>query len=80
MKIFQKTKVGHQLPTSLTKRVEKIGTSELVLWAENALFAIGKNLTHWSRSADAELLEEAHIGAEALLAITLELKKRERNG
>jgi hypothetical protein len=61
-------------------RVSKIGTSELVLWAENALFAIGKNLTQWSRSQDPVLLEEAHIGAEALLAITTELKNRERNG
>jgi hypothetical protein len=80
MKIFQKTKDGYLLPTSLTKRVEKIGTSELILWSENSLFVIGKNLTGWARSQDAFLLEEAHLGAEALLAITAELKKRERNG
>lgn len=78
MKIFKKD--GPQLPTKLTKRVEKIGTSELIVWSENALFAIGKNLTHWSRSRDEALLEEAHIGAQALLAITTELKKRESNG
>ena len=60
--------------------MKKIGTSELVLWSENALFAIGKNLTQWSRSGDPDLLEEAHIGAEALLAITTELKSRNRNG
>lgn len=58
------------------QRAEKIGTSELVLWAENALFVIGKNLTHWDRSKSPELLEEAHMGAEALYAITTELKKR----
>ena len=78
MKIFKQD--GPQLPTKLTKRVEKIGTSELVVWSENALFAIGKNLTNWARNHDEALLEEAHIGAQALLAITTELKKRELNG
>jgi hypothetical protein len=78
MKIFSKD--GPLLPTKLTKRVEKIGTSELIVWSENALFAIGKNLTTWARNKDASLLEEAHIGAQALLAITTELKKRESNG
>lgn len=74
MKIFSKD--GPPQLTKLQKRVEKIGTTDLVLWAENALFAIGKNLTHWSREHDAALLEEAHLGAEALLAITAEIKKR----
>ena len=78
MKIFKKD--GPQLPTKLTKRVEKIGTSELIVWSENALFAIGKSLTNWGRNRDEALLEEAHLGAQALLAITTELKKRELNG
>lgn len=56
--------------------MEKIGTTDLVLWAENALFVIGKNLTQWTRGQDDALLEEAYMGAEALLAITEELKKR----
>jgi hypothetical protein len=58
------------------ERVAKISTPELVRWAENALFVIGKNLTHWERDRAEELLEEAHMGAEALLAITTELKRR----
>jgi hypothetical protein len=58
------------------KRVEKIGTTDLVIWAENALFVLGKNLTHWEKDRTPELLEEAHMGAEALLAITNELKRR----
>lgn len=78
MKIFSKG--GPQQPTKLQQRVEKIGTTDLIMWAENALYVIGKNLTHWSREHDEALLEEAHLGAEALFAITTELKKRERNG
>lgn len=79
MKIFSKGGLPQQ-PTKLQKRVSKIGTSDLVIWAENALFVIGKNLTHWSREHDGALLEEAHMGAEALFAITTELKRREHNG
>lgn len=78
MKIFKKD--GPQPLSKLEQRVSKIGTSELVLWAENSLFVIGKNLTHWSREKSPELLEEAHMGAEALIAITNELKKRDQNG
>jgi len=46
------------------------------MWAENSLFVIGKNLTHWHKEQDDFLLDEAHTGAQALLAITEELKKR----
>ena len=80
MKIFQKNEAGPQPQSKLEKRVASISTTDLISWSENSLFVIGKNLTHWSRSKDADLLEEAHMGAEALLAITAELKKRESNG
>ena len=46
------------------------------MWVENSLFVIGKNITHWERERSPELLEEAHMGAEALYAITTELKNR----
>lgn len=78
MKIFNRD--GSPQPTKLQQRVEKIGTTDLVTWSENALYVIGKNLTHWQRTHEAELLEEAHMGAEALIAITTELKKRDANG
>ena len=61
------------------KRVETIPTSELVMWVENALFAIGKNIAG-SGAKSAEQYEEAVMGAEALYAITLELRKRHANG
>jgi hypothetical protein len=37
---------------------------------------LGKNITHWEKNREEFLLEEAHTGAEALLAITTELKTR----
>ena len=46
------------------------------MWAENALFVIGKEVTHWMRDKNEYSLEEAALGAEALTAIINELKKR----
>ena len=62
--------------TRLEKRVASISTPELVTWAENSLFIIGKEVTSWLRTKDAVLLEEALVGGEALVAIIKELKKR----
>jgi hypothetical protein len=49
------------------------------MWAENALYVIGKELTHHQRDRNIDSLSEAEMGAEALLAITRELKKRITN-
>jgi hypothetical protein len=76
MKIFQKKKVGLQLQTKIEKRVANIATPDLVMWAENALYVIGKEVTHWMRDKNEDSLEEAALGAEALTAIINELKKR----
>jgi hypothetical protein len=46
------------------------------MWAENALYVIGKNITHHQRTQGFEALFEAEEGAEALVAIVRELKKR----
>lgn len=74
MKIFKKA--GQPQPTKLEQRVSKIGTSDLVMWAENSLFVIGKEVTN-RKSENA--LDEALLGAEALVAIVKELKKRSLN-
>lgn len=49
------------------------------MWAENALYVIGKEITHHQRDKNVDSLAEAEMGAEALLAITQELKKRAKN-
>lgn len=74
--IFKRTKAGRQPQTRLEKRVASISTPELVVWGENALFTIGKSLTHGARNHDDTLLADAELGAEALLAITRELRRR----
>jgi hypothetical protein len=80
MMTLWKKKAGpqHQAPepTKLEKRVAMISTPELVTWAENALYVIGKEVTGWMRTKEPALLDEALIGGEALVAIINELKKR----
>jgi hypothetical protein len=46
------------------------------MWAENALFVIGKEITHHQRSKSEDALDEALLGADALVAIIKELQKR----
>lgn len=79
MKIFQKKKDGYQPQSKLEKRIASISTPELVGWAENSLFVIGRDLTGWLRSKDALQLEEAAMGAEALQAVVRELQRRSDN-
>jgi hypothetical protein len=79
MKIFQKKTDGRQPQTKMEKRVANIATPDLVMWAENALYVIGKEVTHWMRDKNDNSLDEAALGAEALTAIINELKKRSMN-
>jgi len=79
MTIFKKKKAGSQSQTKLQKRIASISTSELITWTENALFVVGKEVTAWSRDHSADHLYEADMGAEALYAITQELKARAKN-
>ena len=78
MTIFKKTTAGSQSQTKIQKRVERIATPDLITWSENALFVIGKELTAWARDHNSDHLYEADLGAEALYAITQELKKRDK--
>jgi hypothetical protein len=65
-----------QSQTKLEKRVSTISTPELVTWAENSLYVVGKEVTGWMRTKEEYLLDEALVGGEALVAIIKELKKR----
>lgn len=62
--------------SKIEKRVESLPTGELLPWTENALYAIGRNLSAWQKTKDKATLEEARIGAEALHVILESLVKR----
>lgn len=62
--------------TPVERRVARIATPDLQAWAEQALSALGRSLRDFQRSqADADL-REAEMGAEALLAVVRELRRR----
>ena len=62
--------------TKIEKRVASLPTQDLTGWAEQALYTIGRYLTDYIKSGDTKVLDEAELGAEALLAVVRELKKR----
>lgn len=74
--MFKKKRNPERERTKVEKRVESLPTSELLPWVENALYAIGKNLSVWQKTQDAYALEEARMGAEVLHVILETVKKR----
>jgi len=77
MKIFKRD--GNPQPTKLQKRISGLPTYDLISWVENSLYVIGKEVTRHQRERNIESLYEMELGAEALLAIIQELKKRAEN-
>jgi hypothetical protein len=73
--MFRKTRVERE-KSKIEKRVETLPTSELVGWSETTLYSISRNLSSWQSSKDSFYLEEAKIGAEALLAVVNALHER----
>lgn len=73
MKILKRA--GRQPQSKLEKRISTIGTADLVIWAENCLSTVGRNVAGIGEKT-AERYDEALMGAEALVAIVQELKKR----
>lgn len=76
--IFSKNKESWDKPFSekLAKRVAKIPTGELEMWADQALYELGRCLSGYSKSREKIYLEEGLNGAEALHAVVHELNAR----
>mgnify|MGYP003350135424 CR=1 FL=1 len=75
--ILRNKQDGHQPQTRIEKRVAKISTPDLIQWMEHSMYTIGKLITEWQKSPNSDaLLDEVELGAEALLAIAKELKRR----
>lgn len=78
MTMFSKKKQDWDKPFSekLSKRVSKIPTGDLEMWADQALYEIGRCLSGYSKSREKYYLEEGLNGAEALHAVINELHAR----
>lgn len=62
--------------SKVERRVEKIATPDLSLWAEQTLNSLGRQLLAWQRHADPSALDEAEMSAEALYAVVREIRAR----
>lgn len=63
--------------TKAEKRVATLQTHDLVPWAEQCLYAVGRCLSEWSRDTSrTEALLEAVEGSEALQVVMKELQRR----
>jgi len=64
-------------PSKLDRRVSTLPTHDLVPWAEQCIYAIGRGLSDYSRDpSQVHMVIEAEQGAETLLVLIRELKAR----
>jgi len=77
MKIFSKTEKWEKpFSEKVYKRVKKIPTADLSLWAEQAISELGRTLSTFEKSRSEDMLKEALLGAEAVHAVIDELFNR----
>jgi hypothetical protein len=63
-------------PEKIAKRVSRIPTMELTVWADQSLYELGRLLSAYERARTPEAVKELVIGAEAFHAVVEELNKR----
>lgn len=67
---------GKPFPVKIAKRVAVIPTADLEMWADQALYDLGRCLSMYQKNKENAYLDEARIGAEALHAVVEEIYKR----
>lgn len=60
----------------IQSRVQRLSDQDLIAWADQALYSIGRNLTSYQREGAPEFLEEASMGAQVLLETVTEISRR----
>jgi hypothetical protein len=76
-KFWSKTKDWDKpFSEKIAKRVSKIPTGELTMWADQSLYDMGRLISAWERGREQAYLDELLTGAEALHAVVNELNKR----
>ena len=72
----KKTKWDKPFSEKIAKRVSRIPTGELSVWADQTIYEVGRLLSQYERSRSIENMTELAEGAEALHAVVHELHKR----
>ena len=65
------------IPSHITRRVESLHTSDLTDWADQAIYTTGRYLTQYLKTRESAELDEAETGAQVLMAIIAELRRRQ---
>lgn len=60
----------------IAKRVSKIPTADLEMWADQSLYELGRCLSSYLKTREEVYLTEARQGVEALHAVVEEVYKR----
>lgn len=61
----------------ISKRLSRLPEADLVAWGDQAIYSTGRYLTAYQRERLPEYLDEARTGAEALLAVVDEIRRRQ---
>lgn len=72
----KKTKWDKPFSEKIARRVSRIPTGELSVWADQTIYEVGRLLSQYERSRSIENMTELAEGAEALHAVVHELNKR----
>ena len=65
-----------EAPSRLQKRISRLPEADLIAWGDQAIYSTGRYLTAYQRERLPEYLDEAQTGAEALLAVVEEIRRR----
>ena len=63
--------------TKIAKRLSRLPEADLIAWGDQAIYTTGRYLTAYQRERLPEYLDEARTGAEALLAVVDEIRRRQ---
>ena len=76
--MFNKPSKNWDKPFSekIAKRVSKIPTGELTMWADQSLYDLGRLISAYERTREKAYLDELMLGAEAFHAVVHELNRR----
>jgi hypothetical protein len=73
---FKKKRWNKPFPEKISKRVSRIPSADLITWADQTLYELGRLISIYQRVRTPEALNELVISAEAFHAVVEELNKR----
>lgn len=63
--------------SKIAKRLARLPESDLVAWADQSIYSTGRYLTAYQRDRAPEYLDEARLGAQTLLEVVEEIRRRQ---